>query len=368
MKLKLFRIIQFVLAILTMLFIFTFNSIEEEVVGIPLRFIWIPFVVYGIFIGGLVVEYVLKQKPIIRTIILSIAVFSSLVCLTDSLDLGAACLILFCIPYAIALFIVSIKGVTIPTTQVKIKTNKVLPEGICDKTELKVMYIYWSVFIIFVIVMTILFEHYHINKAFELFIIPPAIIILILVVNKFNVLKKILQAIHHDLDFETFNHLIDSTLQKNIHPETYNYLLIIKSNYMAVYDLEEAIKIFETIHIPTNKNYKRLYDIVLIEHQIRTKKYEEAQMNINKLNASQKTEMQNFYKVFATTEEMKNIESIYLENNKLKFMNASSIYTKMYYYNTRGNHKEAVKYARKLIEYAPKFKEMVTEANEIMQL
>lgn len=91
-------------------------------------------------------------------------------------------------------------------------------------------------------------------------------------------------------------------------------------------------------------------------------------MNINKLNASQKTEMQNFYKVFATTEEMKNIESIYLENNKLKFMNASSIYTKMYYYNTRGNHKEAVKYARKLIEYAPKFKEMVTEANEIMQL
>ena len=37
-------------------------------------------------------------------------------------------------------------------------------------------------------------------------------------------------------------------LIKNIHPETYNYLMIIKANYMQTENEEKAIKLFNTTH------------------------------------------------------------------------------------------------------------------------
>lgn len=365
-KLKIIYIIETIASFITILLLCTLNSIEQDEVGIPTKFLPVPFVMYLVIIVSLVLEYVIGKRPYIRTGIVVLGGLTSLMCLGDSMDLAAAALIIFAIPYVIAMLIIWIKKDGLSVTTIKPLTTKTLPEGIYDKKELKVMYSFWIIYIIIVLTLVITFENLSINSLYVFITVPFAVIILFVVSTLNNSLRKILNTINKELDMNKFLELIDEALSKNIHPETYNNLLIIKANYMFAYDKEAAIKIFEMTHEPTNKRFKSFYDIVKIEYLIKTEKHDEALKEIDNLNSLQKPSIQNFYKVMATTEEMYNIEALYPETNKLKFINASSIYFKMHYYSTRGNSDKAIIYAKKMIEYAPKLKEYASEAYNIL--
>lgn len=365
-KLKIIYIIESIASFITLLLLFTLNSIEQDEVGIPAKFLPVPFVMYLTIIVSLVFEYVIGKRPYIRTGIVVFGSLTSLMCLGDSIDLAASALIIFAIPYVIAMLVIWIKKNGLSVTTIKPVTTKTLPEGIYDKKELKVMYSFWIIYIIIILTLVIIFENLDINSLYLFISVPFAVIILFALSASNNSLRKILNTINKDLDMDEFLKLIDEALSKNVHPETYNNLLVIKANYMFAYDKEEAIKIFEMTHEPTNKRFKSFYDIVRIEYLIKTFKYDEALRKIDNLDSVQKPSIQNFYKVMATTEEMYNIETLYPENNKFKFINASSIYSKMHYYSTRKISDKAIIYAKKMIEYAPQLKEYISEAHNIL--
>lgn len=364
-KLKVLYIVESIVTIITILLLFTLNSVSQEEVGIPTKYIFIPFVTYFIIFGSLIFEYVIGKRPYIRTAIIVLGILTALFCLGDSVELSAAALIIFALPYAVSMLIVWIKKDGVVTTTIRPVTTKTLPEGIYDKKDMTITTIFFIIYMIVVITVVIILEIANINPLYAFLSVPFAVIGLFIVSSN-NALKKILDTVNKDLDFDKFNELTDNALKKNIHPESYNNLLIIKANYMFSYDETEGIKIFEETHVPTNKRFKNFYDIVEIEYLIRTKKYEEALEKINQLNSIQKPSIQNFYKVMATNEEMYNIEALYPETNKINYLNASSIYLKMHYYDTRNNNEEALKYAKRMIEYAPKLKEYVLEANSII--
>lgn len=365
-KIKIARIIQLVTAIITFLMLFSLNSINEDEIGIPNSLIFIPFIMYIGIIAGIVIEYIYKQQPIVRTIVLSLALFSAAIFLTDGIDLSASTLIIFAIPYTIIMIFVLSKG-QIVTTYAKIKNNKTLPEGIFAKKDLIIQYIFWIIFAIILVILCIIFEMKNISYLYLFLLVPFAIIILLVITFKTSTLRKLLNIINKDLNYDKFILELEKIQMNNLHPQTYNYLEIIKVNYMFVYDIDSALILFQNIQRPTNKQYLLFYNVVEIEYLIRTKNYDSALKSIEKINDNQKPMLQNFYKLFVTEEEMLNIENIYKENNKLKFNNASSIYAKMYYYYTRGNQDKAKIYARKIIGLAPGFKEYIVLANKILK-
>lgn len=365
-KIKISRIIQMIASIITLLLVFTFYYISEDAVRIPNQIVFLPYLMYAFIIAGIVIEYIYKQKPIVRTIILSLEMFSTLACLTEGFNFVATTLIIFAIPYTITMIFVLSNGKVV-TTYAKVKSNKPLPEGVFSKKDLVIQYTFWISFIIILIILCIIFENKNINYLYLFLLIPFVIILLFIITINTSTLRKLLNYINNDLNYEKFIEEIENLQKTNLHPETYNYLEIIKVDYMFVYDIDVAISIFENLKRPTNKQYQLFYDVVEIEYLIRKQNYELALEKIEKINPAQRSILQNFYKVLVTTDEMLNIESIYLENNKLKFNNVVSVYLKMHYYETRSNHDNAKLYAKKLIGLAPGFKEYVAYANKILK-
>lgn len=365
-KIKIARIIQLVTSIITFLMLFSLNNINDDEIGIPVSLVLVPFIMYIGIIIGIVIEYIYKQKPIVRTVVLSLAIFSSAVSLTNGIAFSATTLITFAIPYTIIMIFVLSKGQVV-TTYAKVKNNKTLPEGIFARKDLIIQYIFWIIFVIILIISCIIFEIKNLSYLYLFLLVPLAIIILLVITIKTSTLRKLLNIINKDLNYDKFILELEKIQMNNLHPQTYNYLEIIKANYMFVYDVDSALVLFQSIKKPTNKQYQLFYNVVEIEYLIRTKNYDLALDAIEKINNNQKPMLQNFYKLFVTEEEMLNIESIYKENNKLKFNDASSIYAKMYYYHTRGNHDKAKMYARKIIGLAPGFKEYIVLANKILK-
>lgn len=347
--------------------ILTFFFVKEEGESIFLSssLYWIPFLSYIIFIVGLILEYFSGDKPIIRTIILSVSLILSLIVLKDSLNLFAISLILFGIPYEIALVIGFIrKGFTISQSNIAIK--KTLPEGVFNKKDIIIQYIIYGFLFVAFFTIALIFNMNKINVLYTLLFFPFAVIIVFFVSIKFNSMRKILNSINKELDIEKFNTLIEQTLKNNLHPESYNYLLLVKANYYLDCDQEVSIKLFEQTHRPNNKKKALIYDVLEIEILITLKKYAEALEKINKLPNIYKPTLQNYYSLYASNEEISNIEILFITNSKVPFTNLNSIFSLMYYYETRLNHDKALKYADKILEYNTKFEYMNKLAKDVI--
>lgn len=112
--------------------------------------------------------------------------------------------------------------------------NKTLPEGVLDKKILIANYIYFAALVLIVFITVITLNHFNIKMTWSLLLIPIATIALIILNQLLNPLRKTLKLINKDLNYAEFQKSIDALLVKNIHLETYNYLTIIKANYMLV--------------------------------------------------------------------------------------------------------------------------------------
>ena len=135
-------LVQIVVGIFLILTFF-FVKEEGELILLSSSLYWIPFLSYIIFVICLILEYFSDDKPIIRTIILSASFILSLIVLREGLNLFAISLILFGIPYEIALIIGFIrKGFTISQANNAIK--KTLPEGVFNKKDIIIQYIIYG--------------------------------------------------------------------------------------------------------------------------------------------------------------------------------------------------------------------------------
>lgn len=371
---RILNYVQLALSILTMLLLFTLRLDENENASLPSGILWLPFLSMIVFLTCLILEFIVKNKPIIRTCLLSIGLMLTGICLSESVNLAAFLIVLFCIPYAIVLIVVVIKkpGLTETisnSTNTKIIKSKTLPEDILDKKILIANYIYFFslVLIGFITIMTL--YHFNINVIWCLLLIPIAIIALVILNQLLNPLRKTLNLINKDLNYAEFQKSIDALLIKNIHPETYNYLTIIKANYMLAENEELAIKLFKSTHQPKkNKQQIEFYKVVEVEMLFREEKYNEALEKIGCLNPVHQANMTNLYNIVATENEILNIESICPNKAKLKFTEISNVKLKMYYYYTRNNIEKAKENAKKVLDFSCDFKVYNEEAKRIISL
>ena len=345
---KLLILIQFVICISLILLIFKIDT-SSGFVDFPKNVSWIPLTCWNIFLFGLIYELCIGRKPIIRLVYLIISVLLSLLMLVTSFSLTNACLIISGIPYLIMLMVVLIRNT--PTTSSKLITNKILPDGIFDKKEINAQYITYGFIALVAFVLIIIFNILNINGWYAALLIPPAVIVVLFVGVKCSRLRAILNKVNNDLDFLEFNKMIDETLSNNISPETYNYLLILKINYLFSYNVKQGIELFSNVKVPINKRYISFYDIVEFEYYIHKKEYDLAFKKLQMIKEPHKSSLSYFYSVFATNDIINNIEAIYSTNQKIRFNNVTSSFVKMYYYETRGNHDLAINNAKDVLEY-----------------
>lgn len=320
---------------------------------LPNQIAWIPFVAYGLLAIGLIIELKMGYKPIIRLPMLAVFLAIGLICLSDSYGFSSLTLSLTGIPYLISLLIACIRGGQ-AVTQPSVHKDKILPPGILSKKDIYLQYGLWSGIILLVVLLVVILSILNITVWYSFLALPFIIPVFIIVLLKTDTLRKILYEINQNMDYEAFELKIDEVLKNNIHPETYNFLLIIKTNYLFSYNLDKALELFQTIKEPENNKYLDLYHSVLVEGLIHLGKYDEAYKTIEMMKDSLKSKFIYFYKVFCTNENIENIEAIYPTNQKNRFSNASSLYTKMKYYESRGNTLKTQELAKELIEYAPK--------------
>ncbi len=364
-KFKILLLVELLLGIALVLCFLGYQEVGEDIF-LPNSIAWIPFTAYGLLMVGIVIEYVLGNKPVVRTTFLTIFILVGLICFSESYGFASIALSVSGIPYLIMLIVANIKGMPVEI-QPKIDEDKVLPVGILSKKEIYVQYISWTCIIIFIVFLVVLLNVLEVNAWYSLIALPVILVPFLIVVYKTTPLISILKEINHNMDYESFECKVDEILKTNIHPETYNYLMIIKVNYLFSYDMDRALELFSTLKLPENKKYLPLYYSVKVEGLIHLGKFDEAYQAIQMLQDPLKIKFTHFYKVYCTTEQIENIEAIYPTNQKIKFSNASSLYTKMVYYQSRGNHEKAQEMAKTLIEYAPKLQFFKEEAEKIVK-
>ncbi len=343
----------------------TFFGLEEsgEDLYLPNQIAWIPFVSYGLLAIGLMVEFKMGYKPLIRFSLLLVFLVIGLICLSDGYGFSSLTLSVTGIPYLIALLITCIRGGQ-GVTQPSVHKDKILPIGILSKKDIHLQYGLWAGIILIIVILVVILSILNINVWYSFLALPLILPVFIIVTLKTDTLRKILYEINQNMDYEAFELKIDEALRNNIHPETYNFLLIMKTNYLFSYNLPKALELFQTIKKPENNKYLDLYYSVLVEGLIHLRKFDEAYQTIELMKDSLKSKFIYFYKVFCTNEKIENIEAIYPINQKNKFSNASSLYTKMKYYESRGNTLKAQELAKQLMKYAPKLLYFNEEASK----
>lgn len=364
-KIRILRIIELIIGFFSLFIFLAVNDINDEILQIDNSLVWIPFVVYIFFVIGLIIEYKNNYHPTIRTCILVIGLVLALVGLTESISFSSISLALIFISYDISLLFVCLKS-DVVKVKPKIVGNDVLPDGVCFKSELNVMYIYWILIFILTMGITILLTIFEISFLWLILLIVIEVIAIYFVIKKSNYLIKVLNTINNDLDIDKFIELIDKALANNINLEMYNYLLIIKANYLFCYDKEKAISVFNQVHKPNNKKYLETYYSVKFAYELNMNNYLEASETIENINSLVKENFKNTLKVFSCKDEMLNIESIYKEDTKIMFNNIDSMYIKMIYYYTRNKVDLSIKIAKRLIEKVPNFYEYIKTAEKII--
>ena len=86
----------------------------------------------------------------------------------------------------------------------KFINNKTFPEGIFDKKILIANYAFFAAFILVVIALDVTLNHFNINLAWSLLIILIVIIVLIVLNQLLNSLRKTLNLINKELNYERF--------------------------------------------------------------------------------------------------------------------------------------------------------------------
>lgn len=96
-SIKILNYVQLALSILTMLLFLTLRLDKNENAYLPSGILWLPFLSMIVFLTCLILEFIVKNKPIVRTCLLSIGLVFTGICFSDSINLAAIfyCFILY---------------------------------------------------------------------------------------------------------------------------------------------------------------------------------------------------------------------------------------------------------------------------------
>ncbi len=183
-----------------------------------------------------------------------------------------------------------------------------------------------------------------------------------------------------NLDLAKVIAVIDSYLANpKLHPETSNYLLLVKANYMSNYDTSLASSLWEKVRIPQNPNFRLMYDAVMIERL--TMKLDLKGANnyiLEALNnplytklARAKTELKARLKA---NEALRNgaseveIDQLWPVKSKIKLLVIHNLALRTLYYHLQSNKEEALTNFEKLKELSPESKGIILTLENILSI
>lgn len=371
MNLNVLRAVELLLSVFLSVTVFIGDFNDDIGLTLPNGFTYMPIIVSVVIILLFALEF-FNAKPWVRLVYLIIAL---IVCfmMADSIEMLNMTIWLCGFIYMVMVLVSFIRTrPSLAKETAKLAHAGCLPVGILRKRDLVFTYVFFGVLAAITILDCVLSGMYSVNLWYTV----PAIMAVFIVVGvffavKFNSLWKLLSHVNKEMNFGKFDAELQNILGGNLHPETQNYLTILRANYLFAYDKAEGIAQFEKTERPEAKQYKETYDLIEIIYFINKEDYEaanEALKNYKALYQKSKNNvmLERALKLYATDDEIINIEGFLPVNGKLPFANLSNMYELMYYYDKRGRADKAAEYAKMILDMNTDFKQWNEEARKII--
>ncbi len=177
-----------------------------------------------------------------------------------------------------------------------------------------------------------------------------------------RVSTKAFRIFERDLDFPSVIAVIDQyRANPKLHPETSNYLLLVKANYMMNYDPSLAESLWNEVSVPSNITYRLMYDLVYIERLTwkldfaGAKAYILESLNTQK-QARAKLELKRRLKMNIALSEGTSESEVAIMwplNNKIKLLVIQNLAFRTLYYHLHSNFELAKTYFHELKALSP---------------
>ncbi|MDY0277360.1 MAG: hypothetical protein RBQ97_04680 [Acholeplasma sp.] len=340
---------------------------------------------YFLIASGLLVVFLFAlefkwHKPLVRTIILGFLLLLCVSSINTSLEKINALIWVSSIIYAIILVIANIRMLIFikddnNSNNKEIKSSTTYPPGILSEKHQKSIYlilILTPLLAIVILFAMVLLLHWNFAIVFPIVSLTAFVAILILVITT-DPLNKTIKRFESDTNYDHLENDFNEFYQNNLHPETRNYLYLIKSNYLFTIDPSKGFEIFESVTFPQSENYKRVYDLIEVYYCINKRDHKSAEKSLTQFvekykrdNNIKRTKM--MIKLIFTNEVIDDIDKIFTITNAknlfVKMVNTSAL---MIYYLNRNNLDLAKKYAtiilnenHNLTSYKEKAKEVLS--------
>lgn len=328
----------------------------------------IPFCIWtGLFVL-LIIEFILKKTPIVKSIlfVLTIAIGLIIDVIFPSRDgLPFIFLCISGIPYLICYIV----NIIINTKNISItnENNKTLSIGIFHKNDSKISLIFCLVIIAITIILALLFLKFEIDTDYIYFLGFIYLLIYFSIFFPKLYAYRLTNSINKELNLDKFISIADECLQQNLANETRNYICIMKANYLLGRSINEGVFEFDKTFRPNYKRFILLYDTLEIEVLTLKREFLEASKKIDLLKSKRfKINLSTFLKICSTDEVISNIEEIYPTNNRIRMAALESCYIKMYYYESRNNHQKAKECANMILGFNSNLDGYNTSAKEVL--
>lgn len=235
---------------------------------------------------------------------------------------------------------------------------------------------YINVIYIVLLAVSLIINTYFLKESKLRFFVAPGIFLILtaiylVVVQATNPINIALRKIDKKLSFKDFEDEIISLSKGNIASSSREYLKMLHANYLFVYDIDRALKVYKKIKQVGDGRTKKQYDMLSIlvclnQHDASgarklfeafKKQFSRDKANILKLDC---------YILIEEGEVIKDIESKLKINTKTPFTNIENCYQLMNYYDLKKNNEKAKEYASKILDYKTDFNVLNKRANEIL--
>lgn len=365
------RAVQLALALFIAATLFLGDFDEETGLILSDGLKYLPAVFSGIILVLFCLEFV-NARPWIRLVYLILAI---LICLmmTESLELFNMTAWLCGFIYLWFVLVALIRTRPLLQIKAKIPYKNCLPVGVYTRRSQVCTAVYIVALVAAACGCVLLNEFCDVSTYYTL---PPVIAvfiaIMLLYLLKFNAMAKLLSFVNRELSFEKFDTYMSALLKSNLHPETINYLNILRSNYLFAYDKEAGMELFSTVFKPESKSFLPMYEIINIVYLINKGDREEAEAAVraygqkHPASRRQLAQLELMLKIHFSDAEIIGIENLLPVNTKIPFNNLSDMIELMTYYFKHGNVGKAQEYARKFLAVDCDFLHWKSEAEAVL--
>ena len=347
------------------LYAFTISNNPDEILTLKGSLLFIPIILWTLLIVFFGMETKFKNA-FIRMIYLIIGTVFALLMISN-LEQVAITLMYFAIGYTILMIVVVLK----PKKEKNGKV-KMLPIGQFSKKHHKIFNLILVVAVLLAFSLTFIFSYFIEMKSIYSFLIPFVIVFSLSILS--NPLNRAILKFNKDINFNEFeNAMLQLISEETIHYDSRNFLRLSYVNYLYLYDQESAISYFEKIKVPYYKSYKIHYDLIDIINSINKNEKEESneKFELFKSRYPKNKQINNLKRtliVYFTLDEIPDIKELYPINKGSNIHRLINAHLLMVYYKTRNNIVEAKEFAKYILLHGNDLKEIIKEAQEVIDL